>query len=209
MKDLLATIIKSIFKYVVNPSVWSRVAADMNTSTLSSPVTDTNQEIQSPSRMDLRDLNLSKALDLASQLILDRKILKISSENKPSGIEILAVDATSDKNTSDIMQITTDSSTYTTELSTDSTSSSEKSFEEFASDEMIQMNVFQNVSVVSVNDTQSIGTSEHSTTISTDGIGSSKLSDESNSTSTTFDSTNSSSNDSVEVLSISSDTTAS
>lgn len=70
MKDLLGTIIFSTFKFLVNPTIWSRVAVDINQASQPTPAPTTNQNATETSRMqaiqepDIRDLNISKALDL-------------------------------------------------------------------------------------------------------------------------------------------------
>lgn len=93
MKDLLVTIIQSMFKYILNPTIWSRVAADINSQTDEPMTPNSAQRADSPFDTDIRDVNVSKALDLANQqmkLILEHKHNALS-QMQPSGIEMLAV----------------------------------------------------------------------------------------------------------------------
>lgn len=93
MKDLLVTLIQSVFKYVLNPTVWSRVAADIHTQPEQSTPSRSSQNSELQFDPDIRDRNVSKALDLAHQqmqLLLDHKKAELS-QLQPSGIEMLAV----------------------------------------------------------------------------------------------------------------------
>lgn len=213
MKDLLVAIIQSIFKYVVNPTVWSRVATDINAPS-SQATPESVQRVQSILEPDPRDVNVSRALDLANQqmqFILERSRMV---EMPSSGIEVLSIRGVSVENSSSDIAPSTSSETssvpsnemqQTNNGITPSSDGSGDSYEEFADDEIF---VSQNVSVVSVGSTTqpSEVSSEYSATLSTDEISSSK-SDKSVTTTASIDSTKSS--DSVEILSISSDTPAS
>lgn len=238
MKDLLVTIIQSVFKYIINPTIWSRVAADVASSSSSEGNSERAQNIPLVGGHDLRDINVGKALDLANQhiqLILETRKNEMSPI-QPSGVEILAVTGT-------VSSVSTASATSSLSLSPSSSSStapdfsqaaaknhgnnatkmpteeqqnnhmedddtSNESYEEIG-DELVMS---QNMSVVSINDTQpsevssTTTTSTTTTTASTEYISSLKSSDTS-STSFTSDSTKPSS-DSVEILSISSDGTS-
>lgn len=237
MKDLLVTIIQSVFKYIINPTIWSRVAADVASSSSSEGNSERAQNIPLVGGHDLRDINVGKALDLANQhiqLILETRKNEISPI-QPSGVEILAVTGT-------VSSVSTASATSSLSLSPSSSSTapdfsqvaaknhvnnatnmpteeqqnnhmedddtSNESYEEIG-DELVMS---QNISVVSINDTQpsemssTTTTSTTTTTASTEYISSLKSSDTS-STSFTSDSTKPSS-DSVEILSISSDGTS-
>ncbi|XP_055304634.1 uncharacterized protein LOC129569618 [Sitodiplosis mosellana] len=209
MKDLLVTIIQSVFKYVVNPTVWSRVAADINSST-PEPVLRVQPFLES----DPRDVNVSKALDLANQqmkyILESNKMAQI----QPSGVEVLSIRGVSVENsTSDLAPSTSSevsepsNGAKQTNGNTPSSDGSGDSYEKFAEDEII---ISQNISVVSVGSTTQSSeiSSEYSATMSTDDINSSKICDKSGSTSvSSSDSTKS--GDSLEILSISSDTTPS
>lgn len=102
MKDLLVTIIQSVFKYILNPTIWSRVAADINAQPDEPRTPNASQRFELQTDSDLRDINMSKALDLANQqmqLILEHKKVELS-QLQPSGIEMLAVKESPDTNTS-------------------------------------------------------------------------------------------------------------
>lgn len=232
MKDLLVALIQSVFKYVVNPTVWSRVASDINSSP-SRATPEPIQRIQSITDSETRDVIVSKALDLASQCnqqvqyLLDHH--KMSQIQPSSGVEMLAVkEASSEKSTSDNTlstgselsnstqeyvegtQQTTDSSQQTSfsirsfvDTPSSEGSGDTESYEEFADDEIINS---QNVSVVSIGSTTQPSeiSTEYSAKITTDSV---NLADKSSSTSMSIDSTKST-HDSVEILSISSDATA-
>lgn len=225
MKDLLVTLIRSVFKYVVNPTIWSRVVADINSSpTSSEPV----ERVETLPQSDLRDLNVSKALDLANHQmkIICKKMELLNVQ--PSGAEVLAVKAAA----SDTSMADTTPPFFKEPLNDDgqhnaSSTSSEKSgsFEEFCKDELKNAyDASQNISVVTINDTQLSGMPEDTQTSmileSTQSyehsqssekfdydasIEDSQHTNKSGNTSKMSDSMKSNSSDSIEVLSISSD----
>lgn len=215
MKGLLVTIIQSVFKYILNPTIWSRVASDINTSTVHQ-IPDM-QRVQTVTDSDIRDVNVSKALDLATQqmqLILEHKKIEMATI-QPSGIEVLAVKAAEgDKSSDDITPSTsaeqTNESQYKYEIQsrTQATPSSDgsESYEEFVDDAEI---VSTNISVVTVDDTQPFLITEISSenNATEDSANSPKFSGTFNNTSSLSNNTESS-DDSVEILSISSDTPA-
>lgn len=89
MKGILTTIIHSMFKFVLNPTIWSRVVADLSpTSSMESrPSTSQLRRIQDG---DLRDANLSKALDIVDvqlKLLLTQKSTHTTSVSQPSAVE--------------------------------------------------------------------------------------------------------------------------
>lgn len=95
MKDLLVTIIQSVFKYIINPTIWSRVAADVTSSSSTEGNTERIQRVEMTTGPDLRDVNVGKALDLATQhiqLIIETKKAELS-QIQPSGVELLALSA--------------------------------------------------------------------------------------------------------------------
>lgn len=100
MKILLAPIIVSTFQYVINPTIWSRVASDINAQ-VNAPSTPTAaQRAELQSDRDIRDVNVSKALDLANQqmrLILVQKKIELPQQLLPSGIEMVAVNESPDE----------------------------------------------------------------------------------------------------------------
>lgn len=240
MKDLLVTIIQSLFKYIINPTIWSRVVADVTSSSSSEGNSERAQNTPLVGGHDLRDINVGKALDLANQhiqLILETRKNEMPPI-QPSGVEILAVTGT-------VSSVSTESATSSLSLSPSLSSTapdfsalsraaaknygnnatkmpteehqnnhmgdgdtSNESYEEIGNELVMP----QNMSVVSINDTQpseissTTTTSTTTTTASTEYISSLKSSDTS-STSFTSDSTKPSS-DSVEILSISSDGTS-
>lgn len=210
LKDILVTIIQSVFKYIVNPAVWSRVVADINSSP-SRATPDPIERVQSISEPDVRDENVSKALDLAKQHMQYILEQKQQLQNQPSGVEMLAVRGLStEKSSSDITPSNSSEPSNLTQQTTESIPSSDGSgdYEEFAEDEIINS---QNVSVITVGSatTQpSEISSEYSATMSTDDVNSTKSNDQSDSSesaSMSLDTTKSA-GDSVEILSISSDT---
>lgn len=216
LKDLLVAIIKSVFKHVLNPTIWSRVAVDLNTSP-SRATPEPNQRTQSVTESDIRDENVSKALDLAHQQIQFFMAQQRVSNAQPSGIEVLAVrDVSVEKSGSDMTASTCSEPSNGTAPSTGSevwnstepnstpSDGSGDSYEEFPEDEII---IAQNVSVVSIGSATQPSeiSSEYS---ATDGNESTKSNDRSNNSSISMDTTKST-GDSVEILSISSDTTAS
>lgn len=216
MKDLLVAIIQSVFKYIVNPTVWSRVATDINAPP-SQATPEAIQRVQSILEPDPRDVNVSRALDLANQqmqFILERSRMV---ETQSSGIEVLPIRGRSVENSSSDVVVSTSSETPSDPSSepsnevqqtnngiTPTSDGSGDSYEEFADDEII---VAHNLSIVSIGSATQSGelSSEYGATLSSDDISSSK-SDKSVATTASLDSMNSS--DSVEVLSISSDTPA-
>lgn len=246
MKDLLVTLIQSVFMYILNPTIWSRVAADINTQPdeTKSPRANQNSGLQSDS--DIRDINVSKALDLANQqmqLILEHKKVELS-QLQPSGIEMLAVRESpedtsrsdlspesssvasrtefSDENTSKSEILPVSSSVETASRMSDSLGASTNSFEAFHIDDIVTSAKVKlskdslislpstindsraSTGTVSIGDSQSSGNlSEHnatisSTTNSTKSVDTDELND-----GTISDS------DSVEILSISSNTSSS
>lgn len=226
MKDLLVTIVQSMFKYVLNPAIWSRVAADMNAQTAEPTTPSSAQRVNdSPFDANIRDINVSKALDLANQqmqFILEQKKVELSKLT-PSGIEMLAVKESaenksqSDSSPSTSSGIRTESAdTSRSEIlsislgaETASLMSASNSFEAFQLDD-IALSAKDQDSLISLHSTEnsvSIGDnipSEHTTTISSSNSNNNNKSvDESN------DGTTSSDSDSVEILSISSSTASS
>lgn len=105
MKGILSTIIHSVFKFVLNPTIWSRVVADLTpTSSMESrPSTSQLRQIQDG---DIRDTNLSKALDIVDvqlKLLLTQKSTQITSVSQPSAVEILPISETAEQDsTNDI-----------------------------------------------------------------------------------------------------------
>lgn len=98
MKGILTTIIHSMFKFVLNPTIWSRVVADLSppSSMESRPSTSQLRQIQDG---DLRDANLSKALDIVDaqlKLLLTQK--STTSVSQPSAVEILSIAETAEPN---------------------------------------------------------------------------------------------------------------
>lgn len=61
MKDLLKTIIHSTFRFILNPTVWSQVFSD---NSQPAPALTTQNIVSITSGHDIRDINLSKALDI-------------------------------------------------------------------------------------------------------------------------------------------------
>lgn len=225
MKDLLVTIIQSVFKYFINPAVWSRVAADVASASSTEGNAEHVQRIQSVSGHDLRDVNVGKALDTI-QLILESKKME-TSQIQPSGVEMLAVTAqissstsASEADSAPMPRIENNIENKSIKSQNEVNQQNEKnqltdeyrlsdasteSYEEIGEDELKSS---QDTSAVTINDTQSSQfTSEYSPTISTECI-SSTISSYSSGTSNTSDSTKPS-GDSVEILSISSEATAS
>lgn len=105
MKDLLKTFIYSIFKFFLNPNVWSNVYANVNTTAqpIQTQSIDT-VKIQSITNgePDIRDINLGKALDLANNRI--RLALLESTSNQSSlgevttsSMQLLSIEESSDK----------------------------------------------------------------------------------------------------------------
>lgn len=87
MKDLLKVVIYSVFKFILNPHIWSRVA---NESTM--PQNTQRQSIES----DIKDVNLGKALDLANskiQLILTETAITqaIQTHLETSRVQLLPI----------------------------------------------------------------------------------------------------------------------
>lgn len=111
MKGILTTIIHSVFKFLLNPTIWSRVVADLNTtsSTELRPSTSQLRQIQDG---DLRDANLSKALDIVDvqlKFLLTQKSTQITSVSQPSAVEILPITETTAQNsTNDISETSSD-----------------------------------------------------------------------------------------------------
>lgn len=56
MKDLLTQFIKSLFQYIINPTVWSRVYADANTTVPTQPAPQSHQTL--PNTSDIRSLEV-------------------------------------------------------------------------------------------------------------------------------------------------------
>lgn len=211
LKDILVAIIQSVFKYIVNPRVWSQVAADINSSP-SRATAEAVQQVRSISEPDVRDENVGKALDLAKQHMQYLLEQKQQSQIQPSGVEMLAVRGVSEeKSASDITSSTSSEPSNLTQQTTEGTPSSDGSGESygvFAEDEIINV---QNESVITVGSASTQPhdiSSEYSATMSTDDVSSTKSNDRSDSsgnTSMSLDTTKSA-GDSVEILSISSDT---
>lgn len=130
MKDLLVTIIQSIFKYILNPTIWSRVAADINAQSDVTNSPNVGQRIESQFDSDIRDLNMSKALDVANQqnslmqLILEQKKIELT-QLQPSGIEMLAVKESAENTSRSDLSPASSSVASRSELSDENTSKSE------------------------------------------------------------------------------------
>lgn len=111
MKGILTTIIHSMFKFVLNPTVWSRVVADLTPtpSMESRPSTSQLRQIQDG---DIRDANLSKALDIVDvqlKLLLTQKSTQTISISQPSAVEILPICETAEQDsTNDSSQNSSD-----------------------------------------------------------------------------------------------------
>lgn len=107
MKDILTTIIHSVFKFVLNPTIWSRVVSDLRPTPTMEATPSTNQlrQIQDD---NLRDANLSKALDIVDvqlKLLLTQKSTQAICVSQPSAVEILPISETTEPNsTKDISQ---------------------------------------------------------------------------------------------------------
>lgn len=207
-----------MFRYILNPTVWSRVASDLNSSQ-SEDATTPMQRVKSDSDSDIRDINMGKALDLANKqlkLLLDNNKLS-TSQIQPSGIEVLAVKASESDKSDNGLSPSTSAETASARL--EPSEGSTDSYEEFDGDELVASH---GVSLISVNDSLpstvsaidaqgSELSSEYSGRMSTDSAKSSKIADPSElslSLSSSSDGTKLST-DSVEILSISSDTTSS
>lgn len=211
MKDLLVTIIQSVFKYILNPAIWSRVASDLNSvqSEENSVPVQRVQSIQSISGPDIRDVNISKALDLANkqmELILDQK-RSDGTQMPSSGVQVLALEEGKES--------ANDSSLSTTATGT----SNEENYDSFEMLEEHEMISLQDIDVMSIddnrpstvstaNDQLKEQTPENITITSTDSTSSSNQNSNNRSEISTSDSMQLC-NDSNEILSISSDTTSS
>lgn len=218
MKDLLVTIIHSMFKYILNPTIWSRVASDINSSQSEASATPIPR-VQLVPETDIRDINMSKVLDLATKMqclnlnLMNQQLEKNveGSQIQPSGVEVLAVKPTeSDKSTSGLSP----TSSAETASQMEPSEANSDSYEEFENDELLTSHKMNVISVseslpstVSINDTQpGEFSSEYSGRMSTDSGHSARSNNQSElSTSSSMKS----SGDSVEILSISSDTTSS
>lgn len=223
MKDLLVTIIQSVFKYIINPAIWSRVASDLTSSSPTGGNTENVQRVEMVSGPDLRDVNVGKALDLANQhiqLILETKKIEIS-QIQPSGIEMLAASVSPSTSTSSSAAATSSAAAveenngndviqFQTEPQNDNqledecsrSIGSSESYEEILDDAYL---LELNASLISINDSPSDDMS--TTTVSTEYISSIRSSDNSG-TSITSDSTKPF-YDSVDLISVSSDATTS
>lgn len=239
MKDLLVTIIQSVFRFILNPAVWARVAVDINAQANEAVTTpNSSQRVELQSDSDIRDMNVSKALDLAHQqmqLFLEHKKMELP-QLQPSGIEMLAVkelaentsisdlsssrsrtELSDDGNTSKSEILTISLSAETASQMSDSMVGSTNSFEAFQVDDD-DVATTENVkdSLISLPSTVN---DSLPTTVS---IGDSQSSENPSGHSATISSTNSnksadelsdgvvsSDSDSVEVLSISSGTASS
>lgn len=100
MKGILTTIIHSVFKFVINPTIWSRVVADLSPREAeeSRPSISQLRQIQDA---DLRDANLSKALDIVDvqlKLLITQKSTQTISVSQPSAVEILPISETTEHN---------------------------------------------------------------------------------------------------------------
>lgn len=81
MKDLLVQIIKSVFQYILNPTIWSRVYADTNTSTSNQSFLSVGSRMQSiPGTSSNHDMSLS--VDLVQK--------KVFISNSTNSIEIIS-----------------------------------------------------------------------------------------------------------------------
>lgn len=213
MKGLLMTIIQSVFKYILNPTIWSRVAVDIN-STQSPESSVPLHRVQNIAEPDLRDENVSKALDLANQqmqYILEHKKIALVS-GQPSGVEVLAPKATeSEKSTSDIsstMSLEPKGENALANVSHITCSSQSTKAPRTSSDEITESyDEFSDVEIVKTHNISTLS-SEPNATILSDGSSSTNLSIQSDGTSMTSDGTKTST-DSMDIFSISSDTTSS
>lgn len=128
MKDLLVTIIQSSFKYILNPTVWWRFAADVNSQPDETITPNSFQRVELQLESDIRDINVSKALDLANQhmqLVLEQKKMQFT-QLQPSGIEMLALKETDENASSDdLSPVTPSVASSRTELSEGSSSKSD------------------------------------------------------------------------------------
>lgn len=111
MKGILTTIIHSVFKFVLNPSIWSRVVSNL-TPTPSRESRPSSSQLRQIQEGDLRDVNLSKALDIVDvqlKLLLTQKSTQTISVSQPSAVEILPITETAEQNsTEDISQNSSD-----------------------------------------------------------------------------------------------------
>lgn len=104
MKDLLKTIIYSVFKYLINPSIWSNVYSNVNSTghvthahSVSATVETLRIQSITSGEPDIRDVNLGKALDLANNRIKLALLESTSSqipfsENIASSVQLLSID---------------------------------------------------------------------------------------------------------------------
>lgn len=216
MKGLLMTIIQSVFKYILNPTIWSRVATDIHSTQMPGSVSP--QRVQSIGETDIRDENLGKVLDLANQqmqFILKREQIESGQPTKvePSGVEVLPLKAAeSEKSLSDV------SSTMSSEQKGETafahvshitcSSQSTSAAQRVSSDgSMESYDDFIDIEIVKSPNASTLSTA-HNVTMSSDGSSSLNLSNQSGSTSMTTDDTKTST-DSMDIFSISSDTTSS
>lgn len=81
MKDILKVMIYSIFKFILNPTSWSGFAAAAQN--VQNEVPQCSSQSQIASEVDIKDVNLGKALDLANnkmQLMLTENAISAALE---------------------------------------------------------------------------------------------------------------------------------
>lgn len=81
MKDILSTLIHSIFKYILNPAVWLRQHTD-------APIAANTQSTSVGNMTDRRDEHVTLALRLATDQI--RLCENLSNRILPSGVEVMS-----------------------------------------------------------------------------------------------------------------------
>lgn len=111
MKGILTTIIHSVFKYLLNPSIWSRVVSDL-TPTQPGESSPSSSQLRQIQEGDLRDANMSKALDIVGvqmKLLMTQKSAQANSASQPSAVQILHITETAEQNsTEDISENSSD-----------------------------------------------------------------------------------------------------
>lgn len=103
MKDLLTTTILSVFKYILNPSVWASVVSHSNATEppVVNMIETSRVQAISSSEPDIRDINLGKALDLANNRIklalfesqsTNMMLNSHSSSQTTSSVQVLSIE---------------------------------------------------------------------------------------------------------------------